>query len=206
MRSKVDVFNKTYNNYLEQIRDVSFSFVATRLGLTVAGARLKIRLFNSEYYVSAEEICDQSGIKPPHDICVILSKYILLCPDNNPNKHDWVSYRDFRDSNPLISNFTNEVEGAIASCFSGRMSELEKASDIIGCYPANLSVRCDLAVQFQALPKIPIILLYNDADEEFPAKCSVLFESQAETYLDAESLAMLGRQFYIHLEKALTTK
>ena len=86
------------------------------------------------------------------------------------------------------------------------MNDLEKASEIVGGYPANLSVRCDLAFQFKALPNIPIILLFNDADDEFPAKCSVLFGSGAEAYLDAESLAMLGRQFYIHLKKALTTK
>ena len=50
---------------------------------------------------------------------------------------------------------------------------------------------------------IPVIMLYNDADEEFSAKCSVLFESRAEKYLDAECIAMLGRQLFRHLKKAL---
>ena len=26
----------------------------------------------------------------------------------------------------------------------------------------------DLAIQFKALPKIPLLLLFNDADDEFP--------------------------------------
>ena len=51
---------------------------------------------------------------------------------------------------------------------------------------------------------IPIIILYNDADEEFSAKCSVLFESRAEKYLDAECLAMIGWQLFSHLKKATT--
>ena len=45
-------------------------------------------------------------------------------------------------------------------------------------------------MQFNALPKMSILLLFNDKDEEFSAECSVLFQKQAEYYLDPESLAM----------------
>jgi hypothetical protein len=41
-----------------------------------------------------------------------------------------------------------------------------------------------------ALPRISLLLLFNDGEEEFPAKCSVLFQRHAEYYLDPESLAM----------------
>jgi hypothetical protein len=37
-----------------------------------------------------------------------------------------------------------------------------------------------------------VLLLFNDADEDFPASCSVLYERRAERYLDMECLAMLG--------------
>ncbi len=47
-------------------------------------------------------------------------------------------------------------------------------------------------MQFDALPKIPVLLLFNDGDDEFPAQCSVLFERRAENYLDMECLAMAG--------------
>ncbi|RLB85575.1 MAG: hypothetical protein DRH26_18175 [Deltaproteobacteria bacterium] len=33
-------------------------------------------------------------------------------------------------------------------------------------------------------------MLMNDADEDFPADCKVLFQRQGEYYLDPESLAM----------------
>jgi dienelactone hydrolase len=47
-------------------------------------------------------------------------------------------------------------------------------------------------MRFDALPKIPILLLFNDADDEFPAQCLLLFERRAEKYLDMECLAILG--------------
>ena len=41
-------------------------------------------------------------------------------------------------------------------------------------------------MQFGALPQGPVILIFNDADEEFPAKSSVLFEGRAKEYLVPE--------------------
>lgn len=60
----------------------------------------------------------------------------------------------------------------------------------------------DLAAQFVALPRVPLLLLFNDADDEFPARCSVLFQEHADRYLDPECLAMLGRRLYARLERA----
>jgi len=44
-------------------------------------------------------------------------------------------------------------------------------------------------------------MLYNDADDEFPATCSVLFERRAERYLDPECLAMVGALLFASLKK-----
>lgn len=203
MQTKETVFEKTYKNYLRQLREISFESIAANLGAKIEGNRIKIPLFINEYEVSVEGIADASGKKPAHDICVILSKYILLCPDTPPKEHDWVSFRNLKDSGPLISYFTNEVERAIGSYFSGRLKDLKKASDSLGGYPPALEVKYDLAIQFDALPMIPVIMLYNDADEEFSAKCIVLFESRVEKYLDAECIAMLGRQLFNYFQTAI---
>jgi len=201
MKTEETVFEKTCKNYLEQLREISFESIAHRLGVGIEGNTIKIQLFRDVYEVSYEKIVDSSGRKPTHDICVILSKYILLCPDVPPNITEWVSFRNFKDSGPLISYFTKDVERAIGSYFSRKLNDLKKASDTLGGYPPALEVKYDLAIQFNALPKIPVIMLYNDADEEFSAKCSILFESRAENYLDAECIAMLGWQLFSHLRR-----
>ena len=53
----------------------------------------------------------------------------------------------------------------------------------------------DFAMEFRLLPKIEILLLFNDRDDEFPATCSMLFQRQAEHYLDPESLIMTAISF-----------
>ncbi len=47
-----------------------------------------------------------------------------------------------------------------------------------------------------------MVMLFNDADDEFPSKCHVLFERRLEKNLDAECLAMAGRLLCEYLKKA----
>lgn len=72
----------------------------------------------------------------------------------------------------------------------------------LGGYPPQMPVTYDVALQFDALPKVPVLLLVNDRDAEFPARCSVLFERHAESYLDAECLAITGRYLFSCLKRA----
>jgi Domain of unknown function (DUF3786) len=203
MQTEATVFERTYKDYLEQLRGLTFEALAPKLGAIMDGKALQIRLFNGTYKVSAEKIIGPSGEKPAHDVCVILSRYLLLCPDGSPRDNHWVSFRNFKDAGPLVNYFTNEVERAVASHFSGRINELKSAGNLLGGYLPALDVKYDLAAQFDALPMIPVIMLYNDEDEEFPAQCSILFQSRAEKYLDAECLAMIGWQLVYRLKKAL---
>jgi hypothetical protein len=76
--------------------------------------------------------------------------------------------------------------------FSGRLDQLKDACQRLEGRPGDLEVSYQLALRFKALPRIPILLLFNDEDEEFPAQCSLLFQKKAEGYLDMECLAILG--------------
>jgi hypothetical protein len=202
MTTKQTVFEKTYEYYLAQVSEIDLHCVKQNLGVELRGNEITIPLFGKPHNVSEKGITDPSGKKPTLDICVILCKYLLLCPDVFPKGKEWVSFRGLKDSGPLTKYFANDVERAISTYFAGKLAEMEKASKALGGYTPAIEVTYDLFMQFDALPKVPVILLYNDADDEFPAKCSVLFERRAEDYLDAECIAMLGRLLFAYLKKA----
>ena len=202
METEETVFEKNYKDYLAQIENISLKSIALNLGGKVQGCVIEIPLFGENYEVSSAGIIGPAGKTPTYDICVILSKYLLLCPDEPPKQDEWVSFRDLKDSGPLINYFSNDVENSIAAYFKGKLDGLRKASKALSGYPPDLDVRYDIAMQFDALPRIPVIIFFNDADEEFSEKCSVLFEKRAERYLDAECIAMLGREFFRHLKRA----
>lgn len=203
MTNKESIFEKTYEDYLAQVNGIDFNSVKQKLGVEVENDKIIIPLFGRPHKVSGAGISDPSGKQPTLNICVILCKYVLLCPDIAPKKKDWVSFRDLKDSGPLTSYFSNDVERAIAVCFNGRLGDMENVIRTLKGYSPNIEVSYDLSVQFDALPQIPVVMLFNDADDEFPAKCSVLFERRAENYLDPECLAMVGRCLFTYLQKAV---
>jgi hypothetical protein len=192
MDEKSQVFEETYIEYLKQIADINFEPLSEVLGIAIEIGKITIPFFEKPYWVSEKSITDPSGKKPSFGVCVVLCKYLLLCPDAAPPEDDWVAYRDFKDAGPLTVFFANNVEKPIAENFAGRLAELEKSCKTSGGLAPDLQLKYDLSMQFNALPRIPVLLLYNDADDEFPAHCSILFKLGSDKFLDAESLAILG--------------
>ena len=83
------------------------------------------------------------------------------------------------------------------------VTQLEMACREIGGHLPESTFSYDLCMQFNALPKIPVLVLFNDTDDEFPAQCAVLFERRAEKYLDMECLAMVGMLLFEYLKLAV---
>jgi len=201
MNEKPHVFEKTYKAYLKQIAGINFEPLAEVLGIAAEKGKIEISFFEKPYVVAEKRIVNPSGKQPSFGVCVVLCKYLLLCPDTVPQEGDWVAYRDFKDAGPLTVFFANSVEKPIAEHFAGRAAELEKSCKTLGGFAPDIEPAYDLCMQFNALPRIPVLLLYNDADDEFPAHCSILFRRGSDKFLDAESLAILGENLSRRLIK-----
>jgi len=206
MKPKNPVFEQTCKRYLVEIADIDFRRIEARLGITAREGGAVIPLLGTDYLVSREAVTSPGGKTPPTAVCVILCKYLLMCPDFAAQDADWVSFRDFRDAAPLIASFANTVERALAREFAGRTTDLRQAAEALGGRPPTGSYRYDVGLVVPALPKVPLLLLFNDADETFQAACSVLFERRAEHYLDMECLAMLGMLLADRLKNMLLHK
>jgi hypothetical protein len=192
MGAKTHVFEETYRNYLGQIAAMDFRPFEEILGVKVEKDKVIIPFFGKPYVFTEKSIANPAGKQPSFEVCVVLCKYLLLCPEVSPTEGDWIAYRDFKDAGPLTNFFANNVERSAAEYFAGKLAELEKSCERLGGSPPDIELAYDLSAQFQALPRIPILMLFNDADDEFPAHCSMLFERRADKHLDAESLAILG--------------
>jgi len=197
---KEHIYGQTYKDYLARIAELDLPFLADNLGMQFDGRHVILPFFGKPYRVSAKGITDPSNRQPHLSVSVILCKYLLMCPMIEPLAGNWMSYKDFKDAAPLTRAFYNTVTHPVAETFSGRLTELEKAGKRIGGYAPVDEFSYDLGMQFDALPKVPMLLLFNDKDDEFPAQCSVLFEKRAEQFLDMECLAMVGMLFFQYLK------
>jgi hypothetical protein len=192
MTAQSDIFKKNVEEYQRQLAEVDFASIRDRLGIEMDSGKMFIPFFKDRFFVSRDGITDASDNPPDYRISVILSKYILLCPDETHHDSEWTSFKDFK----RVSHFTNvnffssDTERVIEKHFSGKMRELQNACDQWGGLHHEMETPYDISMQFQALPRISLLLLFNDGDEEFPARCTVLFQKHAEYYLDPESLAI----------------
>ena len=185
------------------IADLDFLSIKDTLDIELSGHNAIIPFFGENYIVSKSGITDMSGNRPAYGICVILSKYLLLCPKAPVDNKEWSSLKDFHKNSQFtnFNVFSSDAERPIIQVFSGRIDALSEASRKLGGKPAGFSSSYDLSMEFIALPKIKILLLFNDSDGDFPASCSILYQGQAEDYLDPESLIMVGIAFTNRLKR-----
>lgn len=186
------VFEQTYRDYLRQLRQVDLQKIANIIGVKIEGDSILVPLLGQLYKVSFTGITDPSGQEPIHSIKVVLCQYLLHVPAVKPEEKNWVSYKDFKDASPFVGGFQNNTEKAIAKNFAGRLEALRKACLRLGGKDPGLDWGYQLSMRFDPLPQVPVLLLFNDSDEEFSAQCLLLFERRAEKYLDMESMAILA--------------
>lgn len=192
MRSEAPVFDKIYNDYISEVAAIDFVEKALLLGIKADKKSIKIPFFDQIFTVTPAGISDPQGKRPHHAVSVILCQYLLLCPETVSLNRELVTYKDFNGAAPYIGGFRNTAEKPIINHFSGKIDALEKCCRELGGHAADIGVSSQLSYMFKALPEIPIYLLFNDRDEEFPADCTILFEKRASHYLDMECVAMIG--------------
>ncbi|MFW2367912.1 MAG: DUF3786 domain-containing protein [Desulforhopalus sp.] len=189
-RSKV--FEETYQNYVRKILQIDFLSKAVSLGAEIDNNALLIQLYDVVYRFSEEGLSGPSGVDVPPAVRVMICKYILTTPETLTElDNKLVTYREFKDSGPLVSNFTNNTNKTLEQTFSGDVAALkDRALQFGGKIMASDTY--DLSILFHAFPRIPVTVNFNDRDDLFPAACSVLYRASAAQFLDMECLAMTG--------------
>jgi hypothetical protein len=193
MTTRAPIFDQILADYRQKVKDLGEGAGRyEKLGVTQTQTGFMVPLFNQSITITPDRIVDENGVPPSHSASVLACQYLLLCPDYPQTDRTLVTYKDFKDAAPYVIGFKNTAEHAIAKTFSGRLDALEMACQALDGKPFDTDVACQLAFQFQALPRVPIFLLFNDADDDFPAQCTLLFWKNAAGYLDMECLAMIG--------------
>ncbi|NNG01131.1 MAG: DUF3786 domain-containing protein [Desulfobacteraceae bacterium] len=208
MGKRAPVFDEILQDYLSQITiKKDGPRKAAILGIHIEEDNYRIPFFNRVYTLTPTGITDDHGEMHHHAINVILCKYLLLCPvpgtgDSSPGGSELVTYKDFRDAAPYAGGFMSSAEQPIAGYFEGKIEKFQERCRRLGGELFDTDVACQCAYKFSALPKVPIYLMFNDADEDFPADCTLLFQRDAANYLDMECIAMVGSVLAVWLKES----
>ena len=184
------IFNKVYPDLLSRVKPIDLSQKLNILGIQKRGSLFIFDFFNHQLVFDGDDFFDATGADLTPAVKAVLCTYILMCPEKElKSDGKLVTFREFSDAGPLFSRFTENTAKIIQTSFSNQIEVLNlKCLKLGGTIMASQSY--DISVRFRALPKIPIILNFNDADELMPANAGFLYRDTAATYLDLQCLSI----------------
>ncbi len=186
------LFEDVYKSVLPQIKEFDFTEKSDLLGIQKKNGFFIFPFFNRELAYDGDDFADLSGEEVLPAIKLVVSRYMMMCPQKaSQSSGRLLTFREFPGSGPLFSRFVNNTSKIMETTFSGRLGELEKRCRELNGFIVKTESH-DLSVRFRALPRIPMILNFNGAEDRMPAQAGFLFHDNAGDYLDLEALAILS--------------
>ena len=114
---------------------------------------------------------------------------------SKPPTGQWKALQEIPNTVSKIKSMQAQVESPLRERFAGRRDELAAAAGRIGGQDVTAEIdSADLAIRFTPLPRIPVMLLFWDADPEsgFDAVVKLSFDETITEHLDIESILFLS--------------
>ena len=131
---------------------------------------------------------------------ILLYNYIASQGSRQPTG-DWIAYNSLPNSVSTAKTLAR-LERELAAHFSGQAFGLKERAAQLGAELVAVGGEdADLQAVFQPLPRVPILLLFWDADpaEGFQAQCRLLFDASVSDYLDLEAMLFLVEHLLVRL-------
>ncbi len=113
----------------------------------------------------------------------------------------WISFAELPNGRFYNQAFQGYTGQSLARFFEENKQRFEHAATGLAGAPYPLG---DASFTFQALPRVPILVVMWQGDEDFPSSFQVLFDAAASRYLPTDGYAILGSALTRKLIKAAT--
>ncbi|MHB8896557.1 MAG: DUF3786 domain-containing protein [Candidatus Geothermincolia bacterium] len=162
---------------------------AGKVVLPVLSSQMRISL--PDVSVDAEPGVDSFSLK-------LLALLYLSGSDGSRPTGEWVAYRDLAGGRFYEPVVKRSVEDPVAQKYG-----LDAPGFLVACTSAGGRPEpfADASCSFELFPKVPVAFLLWQADEEFPARVQVLFDSGSTHHLGAFDLRMGAQEIASRLLK-----
>jgi hypothetical protein len=135
----------------------------------------------------------------PMELALLL--YYFTIADGFPLSGEWISFADLPDGRFYNQAFHGYTGKELAQAFRNDLPAFERAAQSLSGERFELG---DAAFVFQALPRLPLCVVYWQGDEDFSSSAQVLFDAAASHYLTTDAYAILGSTLTRRLIAAAT--
>jgi hypothetical protein len=196
-----NVYEKVYQELLPRLASADISGAASDLGLVMQDDAALVPCFGKDYLVGKEGVSLADGSKAPLNHRIVMAYYIMH-GGRGENAGRFAPYRELPGGQDFARALSEIVEGRAANFFGGKLQKLKSAAQALGAVPGEEFAPGDASFVVIALPKLPMLMSFYDADEDFPAEAKVFYDITAPNFLDLECLAVLGLLLVLELEAA----
>lgn len=130
----------------------------------------------------------QSGEVLPVFSMAVLAYYFLLA-DGSPLTGKWISFTELPDGQFYTQAFQGYTGQELVKTFGNDMDAFTRAAKQLGGQPEPLG---DAAFSFRVLPKVSLLVVGWEGDEDFPPSYRVLFDTAVSHHLSTDACAILG--------------
>ena len=185
-------FDEACKACLLKLKDFDAKVGQAILGLWERDGLILLPFFNRKIAFDGRDFIDSAGDEVLPAVKLVLSRYMMTCPEKpSPASGRFMTFREFPGAGPLFSRFVGNTSKIIETSFSGRLSALKRRCRDLGGQILKTDSH-DLKVRFDALPRIPVIFNFNDAEDGMPVQAGFLFQDNARAYLDLETLSIIS--------------
>lgn len=185
------------DNLWDQLLQENPSNVCNRSSVEYDESKSEYRIvfLNNTYIISLNERFI-SGIEEEHmtevpDFHFLILSYLILARDI-PLSKELVSEKYLPGGELFFTGVHQLPKKSLVNCFGNNKESYLKIGQSLGGTEVDFG---DIAFDFMALPRIPIICILWIEDEEFPARISFLFDSTISKHLPTDLILAFVQLF-----------
>jgi hypothetical protein len=182
-------YDSIYLGLTTKLSECNFLESADRLGLEYVDGGVQVCFLKREYRITLDGVEPLDGQPVDVNNRSVLLYYLLSKGQGDPEN----SYVPFESIPRMISGLHAQsrlMNTSLERYFGNDYVKFSEAAEKLGGIEEEPQVSKHLW-RFDILPKIPLEIVFYEADDEFPAEIQIMLDRTAIQFLDFECLAFM---------------
>lgn len=165
--------------------------LAANAGADLIENRLRLRVWGKMVVITTPDFAARSS-ETGQELDMMaqgLLAYYLVTSDGTPPAGSWIAFTELPDGRFYTHAFQGYTGNKLVRMFGNDVDGFRETAVALGGQVVNFA---DIAVRFQALPKVPVLIAGWKGDEDFPPSYKVLFDAHAHHHLPTDACAIIG--------------
>ncbi len=197
---KLDWREDLISKLKDEVSKISFTKIADGIGAKLKDGDLILQCIGREFLISSDGKITAIGHITSW-VKILLLNYIKTS-GNVDLSGKWVSFSELKNGMLKSITFKMECEDPLNKILNSSMDKAELILTRLGAQRQN-GFPTKYAWHIYLLPKIPILLLHWQDEDDFPSQTKILLDFTAESFLDVESLLFLVEEMIKDIEYGL---